>query len=160
MTNAAFKAAALFYLVISASGCTPIEGTSLVTDQKEESSIHDVDQTPKIEELYLKTFTPGINTLNTVTRAEVSGECYVSTYPNHQILAFQGSTQLELVDIEPSTPLQNYARCVNGRFNLALRTSNMAAGTHSIRLVLRAFDSSNKMYVNEGQGTTTINLSR
>ncbi|MEK2645490.1 hypothetical protein [Bdellovibrio sp. BCCA] len=162
MKSSAFKLAGISSLLVLLSACQPINGNSLLTDQKEESSKNAVDPNPKSEELYLKVFNPTIQATG-LDRVEVSGECYLSTYPRHSIIVLRSGVQLSnfVVDINPTSPVDsNTASCKNGRFNLALNTGQLANGVHSLRFILQAFDKDNNLVVNDAQGASNVTLSK
>ncbi|MEN0057433.1 MAG: hypothetical protein AAGB31_01255 [Bdellovibrio sp.] len=140
------------------SACTPVDGNSLLTDQKDDASLHAVDKTPKSEELYLKAYNTSVSGTG-VTKVEISGECYTSTYPSHNIIATSGGAQVDIVDLNPSvSPAAAVASCKNGRFNLAINSFNFASGNHTIRLMLQAYDANNQIVVNDVQGASSIVL--
>ncbi|WP_295899209.1 hypothetical protein [uncultured Bdellovibrio sp.] len=162
MKSSAFKLAGISSLLVLLSACQPINGNSLLTDQKDDPSANALDKAPKSEELYLKVFNPTIQATG-LDRVEVSGECYLSTYPKHSIIVLRSGVQLNdfVVDINPTTANNtNSASCKNGRFNLALNTGQLAAGVHSLRFILQAWDANNSLVTNDAQGASNVTLSK
>ncbi len=161
MKSSAFRLMAVLGLFLVGTACTPIDGNSLLTNQKDDPSAYQVDKTPKSEELYLKVYNPTVNTTAAMSKAEISGECYVSTYPKHEIVALENGSALEIVDLNTSTDVNsNVATCKNGKFNLAIKTTNLAAGVHSVRFVLQAYDADNIVVTNDVQGASAITLTK
>lgn len=154
------------YQILSAASllmltaCSQIEGNSLLTNQRDDSSTLAVDKTPKPEELYLKTFNSSVVATG-ASKVEISGECYVSTFPSHRIIVTEGVNILDVMDVNPSTNVNaKSAVCANGRFNLALNAGPLTAGTHSIRFVLQAFNGTNQPITNDVQGVSNLILTK
>lgn len=154
------------YLVLSATSlllltsCSQIDGNSLLTNQRDESSTLAVDKTPKSEELYLKTYNTSVVATG-ISKIEISGECYVSTFPSHRIIATEGMNILDVMDLNPSTNVNSKAAvCTNGRFNLALNAGVLSAGNHAIHFVLQAFNGTNQPITNDVQGVSNLNLTK
>lgn len=148
-------------LCLLLAACQPVEGDSLLTNKNEESSTHNVDKTPKSEELVLQLYSPTINTKNTDTKAEITGECYVSTYPSHAIIVMNGSTQMALVDTNPATASNtNYATCKNGKFNFSLNISALAAGVYNLRMIMQARDADNNLVINDARAAPFFTLTK
>lgn len=148
------QGAALLSLTLQAA-CSPIEGNSLLTDQKDDPSTHAVSKEPKSEELFLKVDSPQISATAGQTRADVSGECYVSTYPTHRIYLLNGGSQMPIIDINTGS---NIASCKNGRFNFSLNLGAMASGQYSLKIIIYAYDASGSLVVNEVQGQSTLRV--
>ncbi|UOF02028.1 hypothetical protein [Bdellovibrio reynosensis] len=160
MSKQALKILSLLSILLM-TACSPMEGQSLLTNERSDDSSHTLDKTPKSEELYLKSYSPTINTIAGQAKAEVSGECYISTYPNHKIVALENGVQLDIVDLNPTTDANGrFAVCKNGKFNLAINTSALAGGIHSIRLLLQAYDENGAVVVNDAQGASAITLTK
>lgn len=157
----ALRLAGLCYLFFTLTACSQSQENSLLSDQKGDPSAHALDKTPKAEELYVKTYIGSIAVASGVTKAEVSGECYVSTFPSHKILALENGNILQILDINPTTDVNaSYASCKNGKFNLAINTGVLASGSHTIRFVMQAYDNSNKLFTNDVQGVSTLTLTK
>lgn len=148
-------------LLFVVAGCQPINGNSLLTDQKDDPSKYTLSKEPKSEELYLKAYTPTFQATDQ-SKIDVAGECYVSTYPSHSIVALLGSVQLAIIDLNPSTASgTNIATCKNGKFNIVIDTGfSLPNGVNSVRLILRARDANNQVVVNEAQGASTITVTK
>lgn len=161
MKYSSLKLLSLSSLLVFAVACQPIEGNSLLTDQKSDSSTLVLSKEPKSEELYLKSYSPNINAPVTVTKAEVSGECYTSTYPSHQIVVVENGIQLDIVDLNTATNVDSkIATCKNGKFNLGINTGALAAGVHNLRFILQAGTASGTMVVNDVQGVSSVTLTK
>ncbi|MFV8258995.1 hypothetical protein ACNQKP_14395 [Bdellovibrio bacteriovorus] len=153
--------AGLSSLCLLLAACQPVEGDSLLTDKQDDSSTHTLDKTPKSEELTVQLFSPTINMKNTDTKAEITGECYVSTYPSHRLIVMNGSTQMALVDTNPATAANaNYATCKNGRFNFSLNIASLASGVYSMRIIMQAFDADGNAVMNEARAAPTFTLTK
>ncbi|KHD88766.1 MAG: hypothetical protein OM95_06430 [Bdellovibrio sp. ArHS] len=148
------KGAALLSLTVLAA-CSPIQGNSLLTDQKDDPSTHAVDKTPKSEELFLKVDTPQITATAGQTKADISGECYVSTYANHRIYLMNGGSALTIIDLNTGS---NTATCKNGRFNFAFNLDSIASGSYGLKVIIYAYDSAGTLVVNEVQGASSLTL--
>lgn len=162
MKSSAFKLVGISSLLVLLSACQPINGNSLLTDQKDDPSAHAVDATPKSEELYLKTFSPSVQAAG-LDKVEISGECYTSTYPTHKIIVLRSGVQLNdfVVDLNPATANNtNSAACKNGRFNVSLNSGALAAGVHSLRFFMQAWDKDNNLVTNDAQGASNITLTK
>lgn len=161
MKSSILKLMGLSSLLLIVSACQPIEGNSLLTDQKGDPSTHALNKDPKSEELYLKSYSANIATTAAVTKAEVSGECYTSTYPVHNIVVLKSGLQLDIVDLNPATDVNSKtASCKNGKFNLAINTGALASGVHTLRFVLQAWDSKGQLVVNDVQGVSSVTLTK
>jgi len=148
-------------LLVLATACQPMDGKSLLTDKVDDPSSHVLNKDPRSEELYLKSFSPSLSAPPSVTKVEVSGECYISTYPSHQILVLEAGIQLDIVDLNPATDVESKkATCKNGKFNLAINTGGMANGVHNLRIVLQAADSKGQVVQNEVQGVSSVTLTK
>lgn len=143
------------------AACQPIQGDSLLTDKKDDSSTHTLDKTPKSEEMSVQLFSPTINMKSTDTKAEITGECYVSTYPSHRLIVMYNSTQMSIVDTNPATAANtNYATCKNGRFNFSVNIAGLASGVYSMRIIMQAFDSDGNAVMNEARAAPTFTLTK
>ncbi|MGZ3772062.1 MAG: hypothetical protein ACXVCY_08170 [Pseudobdellovibrionaceae bacterium] len=151
----------LIFLSILMAGCSPNQSNSLLNDQKQDPTNHVVDKTPKVDELYLKVDNSSVAVAAGETKADVSGDCYFSTYPAHQIVAMDNGTVIDIMDVNPTSDA-SIARsaCVNGRFNLVLNAAALASGSHSIRFVMQAYDSKKQMVTNDVQGVSTLTLTK
>lgn len=153
------KSALSIGLLSLLSACQPISDSSLLTDQKDQSSLS-LNKDPKSEELYLKSFSPSIHATG-LNKVDIAGECYVSTYPKHSIVVMNGGNLLDIVDINPRTASNTaMASCKNGRFNLTLNTGVLGNGVFSLKIVLQAWDENNQVFVNQVQGTNSVTLTR
>lgn len=161
MKFSALKLMAFSSLLVLAAACQPMDGSSLLTDKVDDPSSHVLNKDPKSEELYLKSYSPTLNAPPSVTKAEVSGECYTSTYPSHSILVLESGIQLDIVDLNPSTDIESKkALCKNGKFNLAINTGALSSGVHNLRIILQAWDSKGQIVTNEVQGVSSVTLSK
>lgn len=146
------------------AACSPMSDNSLLSDKRDDSSTLTVDKTPKSEELFLKLDVTNISQAVTASKLEIGGECYISTYPNHRILAYLGNTQLSILDISASTPITNQARCYNGRFNFSVDLSSAslfpANVQYTVRVVLQAFDGTGAGVTNDTQGVASIKFTK
>lgn len=149
-------------LCLLMTACQPIQGDSLLTNKSEDSGAYNVDKTPKSEELTLQMFAPNVNMKSTDTKAEITGECYVSTYPSHAIFVMNGSTRMTVVDTNPSTDAAaNFATCKNGRFNFSLNIAGLAApGSYQLRLYLQAMDADGNVVINEARAAPYFTLTK
>ncbi|NUN06185.1 MAG: hypothetical protein HUU57_10530 [Bdellovibrio sp.] len=146
-------------LLVLLAACQQIANNSLLTDQKDDSSAHALDKTPKVEELYLKAYTASIQATN-LDKVEVAGECYTSTFPRHAIFVLKNNAQIDIVDVNPATANNTgTASCKNGRFNLVINSGALASGVHSLRLVIQAWDANNQVVVND-MASNTVTLSK
>ncbi|UXR63560.1 hypothetical protein EZJ49_10785 [Bdellovibrio bacteriovorus] len=154
--------AGLSSLCLLVTACQPIQGDSLLTDRKEDSSAHTVSKEPKSEELMLQMSNPNVNMTSTDTKAELTGECYVSTYPSHSIIVLNGPTPLPVTDLNSNTPAgSGYGTCRNGRFNILLNITSLGSpAVHSLRLYLQARDADGNVVINEARGAPIFNLSK
>lgn len=148
-------------LFLLLAACQPIEGNSLLTDQKDESSLHTLDKTPKSEELFLKVHAPTIAAKSTDTKIEVAGECYISTYPSHAIIVMNNTSQMSILDVNPATSSDaNYAVCKNGKFTFLLNIASLSSGVYNLRLILQARDSAGNVVLNEAQAAPYFTLTK
>ncbi|WII71007.1 hypothetical protein QJS83_11095 [Bdellovibrio sp. 22V] len=161
MKSSALKIMVLTSLLMTLASCSPIQGNSLLTDQKDDPSTHTLDKTPKQEEIYLKSFSPSA-AASGLSKIEISGECYVSTYPSHDIISYVNGTQRAVLDLNATTAAgAGIATCKNGKFNLAIETGSWAAGVYTVRLVLRAYEANNPTPItNDAQGASTLTVTR
>ena len=134
------KLAGLCGLFITLSACSNIDGQSLLSNAASDPTTHNVDGTPSESDLYLKADATFVR--NAATKAEMSGSCFISTYPSHQIRAVAGSTSLQIIDINGLG--NGVGSCKNGRFNVAIYNPGFASGT-KVNLILEVFDSSGAM---------------
>lgn len=149
------------FLGFALSACSPMSDNSLLTDKKDESSSMTLDKTPKSEELFLKLNTTNIAQAVAASKLEVGGECYTSTYPTHRILAYNGSTQIAILDISAATPVTNQASCRNGRFNFSIDLSGFSANvSYTVRVVLQAFDGTGAGVTNDAQGVASVKFTK
>lgn len=161
MKSSAFKVLACSSLIVLATACQPIEGNSLLTDRVDDPSSHALNKAPKSEELYLKSFSPSLSAPPSVTKVEVSGECYVSTYPSHSIVVLEAGIQLDIVDLNPATDVESKkALCKNGKFNFAINTGALNNGVHNLRFVLQAWDAKGQIVQNDVQGVSSVTLTK
>lgn len=161
MKSSAFKWIASISL-LALSSCGPTAGNSLLTDQKDDPSTHALDKAPKSEELYLKSDGVVVNAGN-AGKVDISGSCYTSTYPRHQILLMSGGTYVvDIVDLNPSNPMVDgkFATCKNGRFNFGINMSTLAVGSNQLRLIMQAYDDKNQLVTNDAQGASNITVIR
>lgn len=157
----AFRSAGTLCLFFIVAACSQSQENSLLSDQKGDPLTHVLDKTPKVEELYIKTYVGSVAVPSGVKKAEVSGECYTSTFSSHQIIATEKGVLLDIMDINPSTDLNSKtASCKNGVFNLAINTEFLASGPHTIRFIMQAYDSNGKIVTNDVQGVSTLTLTK
>lgn len=146
-------------LLVFTSACQQITGNSLLTDEQGDPSTHALDKTPKVEELYLKSYSASLQATG-LDKVEVSGECYTSTYPRHAIYVLEGGSQLDILDLNPATDANTKAAsCKNGRFNLSINTGVLSGGIHTLRFVIQAWDSNNKPVSND-LAASTVTLTK
>lgn len=142
-------------------GCSP-GGDSLFTDRRADSTSMTIDTEPYQTELSLQSSkTSFVSSTNSRTDyVEVSGSCYTSTYPNHYIAAYNaGGTLMTSYDSLNTTSPNNYAKCVNGRFSMAVSITSFGSKTsNSVRLLLQAYDASNNLVTNEFNGAQTVSV--
>lgn len=157
----ALRIAGLSCLYFLLAACSPNQSNSLLSDQKADLSSHSVDKTAKVDELYVKSYSPSIALASGLTKAEVSGECYTSTFPSHKIVAIENGTLLDFMDLNPASDVNaKQALCINGKFNLSINAGALAGGIHSIRLVMQAYDNNNQLVTNDVQGVSTLTLTK
>jgi hypothetical protein len=82
---------------------------------------------------------------------QIGGDCYASTFPTNQItvavLNQNNTARMATVMAVNGSVL----RCVNGRYNVAIDTSNLPApGIYKVRLQLVAYDAGNMSYTSPG----------
>ncbi len=149
-------------LCLLMAACQPIEGDSLLSNKSEDPGTHNVDKAPKSEELTLQMFSPNVNMKNTDTKAEITGECYVSTYPSHAIFVMNGSTRMAVLDTNPKTDATaNYATCRNGRFNFSVNIAGLSSpGSYQLRLYLQAMDADGNIVINEARAAPFFTLTK
>lgn len=112
----------------------------MLSNAASDPTTHNVDGTPSESDLYLKA--DATFARNASNKAEMSGSCFISTYPKHQIRAVAGTTGLPIVDVNGLG--SGVGSCKNGRFNIAIYNPGLASGT-KVNLILEVFDSSNTM---------------
>ncbi|MEN0057422.1 MAG: hypothetical protein AAGB31_01200 [Bdellovibrio sp.] len=138
----------LLLMFVYLSACGQITGEGLLSDAKEDTDDYYVDLTPSSAELYMAVSSSVI--YNATTKAEMTGECYISTYPSHYIQAYLASTSgsvLAVLDVHNNTS-GTTAQCKNGRFDIIVNTSGVSAGQR-IWLVLTATESGGSSYTAE-----------
>ncbi len=143
--------------------CSPMNDNSLLTDKSSDSSSYSLNKEPRSDELYLRPYNSTVNVAASVTQAQVSGECYTSTYPRHQIVALNNAGgQMDIVDINTASAVNSLAAaCKNGKFNLAINTGVLTSGAvHSIKLLLIAYNDKNQTITNEAQGSARLTLTK
>ncbi len=142
--------------------CGPTGQSSLLTDAASDAGTHTLDKTPSSNALYLSSNSVNMSVPFAMSKVEVSGECFVSTYTGHYIYAtFNGST-IGVVDLQaPLTAAsQNKATCKNGRFNLAVNINGWARGIYLINLQLVAYNSPATLVTNDVRGAFSFNLTK
>lgn len=155
------KVAGATCLCLLLASCSPTQSGTLLSDQKEEPTTHSVDKSAKVDELYVKVYGASVAVSSGVTKVDVSGECYTSTFSSHKIVAIENGKLLDIMDLNPATDANaKLALCTNGRFNLAINTGMLAAGIHSIRIVMQAYDGNNQLVTNDVQGVSTLTLTK
>ena len=99
---------------------------------------------------------------NTDTKAEITGDCYVSTYPSHSIIVMNGNAILPATDVNPNTPAgSGYGTCRNGKFNIMVDISTLASpATHNLQLILQALDADGQVVMNSARGAPFFTLSK
>ncbi|WP_347357079.1 hypothetical protein [Bdellovibrio sp.] len=154
--------AGLSGLCLLVTACQPIQGDSLLTDRRDESSTHNINKDPKSDELTLKMSAPTLNMTSADTKAEITGDCYVSTYPSHAIIVLNGSNPLPVTDLHPNTPLgSGYGTCRNGRFNIMVNITSLASpASHNLQVILQARDADNNVVINTALGAPFFTLSK
>jgi len=145
-------------LLVGLAACQPMNGNSLLTDQKNDPSSFALNKDPKSEELYLKSYAPTFQATG-LSKLEVSGECYVSTYPSHNIIATRNGSQIGITDLYPGSAA-NSATCVNGKFNFAIDTNYLAGGSNTVRILIQARDASGNVVVNDAQGANNVTITK
>ncbi len=142
-------------------GCSP-GGDSLFTDRRADSTSMTIDTEPYQTELSLQSSKTSFvsSTYPEADYVEVSGSCYTSTYPDHYIAAYNaGGTRMTSYDSLSTTSPKNSAKCVNGRFSMAVSITSFGSKTNnSVRLLLLAYDASGKLFTNESNGAQTVSI--
>ncbi|MGZ3768251.1 MAG: hypothetical protein ACXVCP_14675 [Bdellovibrio sp.] len=147
-------------LYFAVMGCSNTQENSLLSDKAQDPSNHTVDKTAKVEELYIRTYSGGASATN-LSKVEVSGECYTSTFPSSNIVALENNQMLDMFDLNPNTDVNTpQAQCKNGRFNVAINTGNLSAGAHTVKFVVQARDSNNAIVTNPVQGVSTFQITK
>jgi hypothetical protein len=159
MKNKTVKSLFFLGLLTFLSSCQQIDGQSLLSNESVDDQTFEVDRTPKSDELYLAVDSPSVNATGK-TKADISGSCFTSTYPQHNIIVTFNGAAIRIVDYNTATPAAaSTALCKNGRFNLAINTGTMA-GSYSLRVILRAYDEAGALVTNDAQGASSITLTR
>lgn len=143
-----------------ALGCSDIQGESLLTDKRIDSSSFTLDKSVKVEELYIRLTTSNF-TITNLQRVDISGECYVSTYPFHSIVVLRNNSQvIPILDLNTANNTANTATCMNGRFNFSLPNSaSIQAGSNPLRVVMRAYETLGGAAVtNDVQGASSLGI--
>jgi hypothetical protein len=140
-TQACVFAMAIFAL----SACGQGGNTSLLTDAASESAENVVDKTPKEEELYINAATKSVIIKTAETRADISGTCYVSTYPNHYIQILYNGAALTLVNATAAGGA--VGTCVQGRFNVSVNVSGFGGGGYTLVARVVGVDSAGAAHV-------------
>lgn len=145
-------------------GCSP-GGDSLFTDRKADSTSMTIDTEPYQTELSLQSSkTSFVSSTNSRTDyVEVSGSCYTSTYPNHYIAAYNASNALiASYDTLNTSSANNQAKCVNGRFSMAVSIASFGSKTsNQVILRLIAYESATSTQnpiTNDTNGAQTVSV--
>lgn len=146
-------------LLIPLSACTPIDGTSLLTDQRSDPSQHIVNKDPLPQELMVRVHTTAISASGRDV-VEVSGDCYPSTYSSHRLefLRMNGNTSSvqQVFDLNSSTnTLVSYAQCKGGRFLVGIPSPG--AAYYSFRVQIIASDGGGDV-MNAAQGKANFQV--
>lgn len=146
-------------LLIPLSACTPIDGTSLLTDQRSDPSQHIVNKDPLPQELMARVHTTAIaaSGRNVV---EVSGDCYPSTYSDHrlEVSHMNGNTanRINIFDLNGADAnLVSVARCKGGRFLVGVPSPG--TGYYSYRIQIIGVDNGSDV-TNAAQGKANFNI--
>ncbi|MNK08113.1 hypothetical protein D3C87_260410 [compost metagenome] len=147
-------------LAVSLSACSPTSENGLLTDQASQPNKHDVSLAPAADELYVKSDAATVYNQAGTHRADLSGECFTSTYPTHAIRVFYGTTQVPLNDVNINPGAANTAYCYQGRFNIVLNTSIFGAGSHSLKIQIYGIDDKGVSNENLGRGRANFTLTK
>ncbi|AHI06004.1 hypothetical protein BDW_07520 [Bdellovibrio bacteriovorus W] len=146
-------------LLIPLSACTPIDGTSLLTDQRSDPTQHIVNKDPLPQELMARVHTTSIPAAGR-DLAEISGDCYPSTYSDHRLefsrMNGNTATPIQIYDLNAaSATLVNVAKCKSGRFSVGIPAPS--TGYFSYRVQIIGKDGSNDV-TNAAQGKANFSI--
>lgn len=152
----AFSATFMASMATSMMACSQLSENSLLTDQASDPTSHSLSTDPLETELLLKADNKNLGTTTSARVAELSGDCFASTYPTHKITATVGGVAKTIYNIDSA---KSVASCRNGRFNIALPISQLAIGTSKIVLTLTAYDANSASYTS-ANGITEFSVIR
>jgi hypothetical protein len=133
------------------SGCSSTSDNSLLSSEALASATA-IDKTPNANDLAIRVNSSVVIASN--GKVEVSGDCFTSTYPSHNIMISNGSSVLtSVIDVANPSNGNRYGTCVNGKYTIALDSSTYTAGAR-LTVTLYVYDSSNTAAcVSNGVGT-------
>jgi hypothetical protein len=150
--------------VFSLSGCGQYSDGGLVGDYVAASKCPAngcADQAADANYISLKAGTTSLVVPSTSNRADISGDCYPSTYPQNLINVTVTQTTgtafpVEVIAASAATPA---ASCNHGRFNVVLSTASLPANAaYTVRLELVGIEANGARHTNAAGGNATITL--
>lgn len=145
-------------LLIPLSACTPIDGTSLLTDQRTDPTQHIVNKDPLPQELMVRVYSTAIAASGKEV-VEVSGDCYPSTYSDHRLdfheMSGSTGTLRQIFDLNGAAGLVNSAKCKGGRFLVAIPSPGSSYISYRVQIV--AIDNGSEV-TNAAQGKANFQV--
>lgn len=97
-------------------------------------------------------------------RFEFSGECSPSTYPSNKIVVsvFNANGAEVQVNVSGVSSTDIVPKCIDGRYNLAMRTDDLGTGqAYTVRVILQAFQAGSTVArTNQSSGQFSFRLTR
>lgn len=164
--KSAFSLVVLASMSYLLSACSNTSTNPLLSSEPSTTTTASIDKTANSSQLSL-TCDSGSITMprdssgNPATQVEVSGTCYVSTFPTHNIKAYWVNPNSSAVTSELtvlSVQGDAYGRCINGRYSIILNAAQLVSGMNTVKMILTAFDSSGNQVTNGSGASRTINI--
>lgn len=159
-----YSVMALSLAFSSLIACSNMQDNGLLTNEASTTTSSGVSTTPNSSNLTLVADSTSIYMNSGADQAEVTGDCFASTYPSHVIRAYRidnsgNATLLVIRDINTGSSGQSVALCKNGRFDISIPAgSGLAAGNNNIKVTLTATDSNGAAVVNDANASRMISI--
>ncbi len=139
-------------------GCSNMSDNSLLTNEASNTSGNDVSKTPLSTEVFIALDNPTVQAANVSASVEVTGSCYISTYPDNYIQVFDGSgNSVAVTDLKTGS---GTPKCRDGRFALIIASGALAVGTTNLKIQLPVIDSSNATTLNQANAVRYFSITK
>jgi hypothetical protein len=149
-------------LAFGMTACSDMKDNSLLSDEAKVAAASSLNKVANSSQLALTVDANSLTVSPGADQTEITGDCFISTYPKHAIKAdlvsatnTATSTPMTVMYIQGSAAATKGV-CVQGRYDLILNANDLVAGMNYVKITLIAWDANNVQVNNDANASRTI----